>query len=78
MGIKANLSVMEVNSIHGEFLCILQEIHLGLCRSHPPVCRIRVLSVTDLNYQPIISHSGSQIIMVISSISPTLCSSLHP
>lgn len=30
------LGVVEVDTIHREFLCILEEIHLRLCWSHSP------------------------------------------
>ncbi len=45
----ANLSVMEVHPVHGQFLCILQEVNFSLCWSHPPVGRIMVISVTNNN-----------------------------
>lgn len=35
--IKASyLSMMEINAIHGEFLGVLQEVDLGLGRTHAP------------------------------------------
>lgn len=37
--------MMEVNSIHGQFLCILQKVNFSLCWSHPPVGRATSISL---------------------------------
>lgn len=42
---QPDLSMMEVNSIHGQFLCILQKVNFSLCWSHPPVGRRKFLSL---------------------------------
>lgn len=42
---QPDLSMMEVNSIHGQFLCILQKVNFSLCWSHPPVGRRKSLAL---------------------------------
>lgn len=46
---EPDLSVMEVNSIHGQFLCILQKVNFSLCWSHPPVGRKTLISLIHHN-----------------------------
>lgn len=46
--ITMHLDVMEVDTIHGQFLRVLKEIHLCLCWSHSPLWRMRVTQVNRI------------------------------
>lgn len=49
---------MEVHTVHGKFLCILQKVDFSLGWSHPPAGRIKTKQQAFLNNKVIMEKGG--------------------